>query len=330
MKSLMQNSKTKIDNKIIGLLFEDSRLSFADIAQQLNISRNAVWNRYNKLVKEGIITGSTVQINYKKLGYDAVATILLDVDPSKLEEVNAYIKTEIPNAFGPFIRASTYNMRFVVTLKTISEIGKIKEEIRKKLGIVDIGSSLWTDVWFTPENLSLLPIRPIQLSNKKSTDITIFDVDDLYLKIIGEMADDSQKSFRFIAKKLKVSVYTIIRRYETLKNQGIIVPRIQINPAKIGYSAQTNFSMRILPNYNIDDVIKEIIPLEDVFYIMKCTGEFNLNVLLMVKNTEDLLRSGDYFGRIPGIKRIETMPSATSPKWPLPRTYTSTVSRNLA
>ena len=322
-------ARDKTNIKIIGLLLDNARRTFAEIGKEVGISKNAVWNRYKEMTRAGIITGATVQINYKKLGYDAVGTLLLDVDPSKIEQASKYIKDRVPDVFGPFSSASRYNLRAVVTLKTISELGKIKEELRKKLAIAELSSSLWTDIWFTPENLSLIPVRPIVNTDKKSIDNCIFDADEIDLDIIKELAKDSRKSFRDMAKKLDVSVDTVSRRYEKLSEEGIIASRIQIDPTKIGYSGYAQFYLKIMPQYDVDAVISKIFPIPDVFYIMKRKGDFNISVILMVKSIQDMLRTGDFIAGIRGTKRTETIASEITEKWPLPRTYTSTLSRNL-
>jgi len=329
MTTTQLRARDKVDTEIIGLLFEDARRSFAEIGKEVEVSKNAVWNRYKKMTKAGIITGATAQINYKRLGYDAVGTILLDVEPAQLEHVSEYIKARVPDAFGPFLSASRYNLRAVVPLKTISELGKIKDELSRKLAIAEIGSSLWTDVWFTPENLSLIPVRPIEAMDKKSNGNGVFDADEIDLHIIRELTEDGRISFRAVAIQLGISVDTVARRYQKLKEESVIVSRIQINPMKIGYSALAIFYLRIMPQYDVNAVIREIFPTPDVFYIMKCSGDFNVGVMLMVKSIQDMLKTGDRITRIAGVKRIETVVSRVTEKWPLPRTYTSTFGRNL-
>jgi Lrp/AsnC family transcriptional regulator, leucine-responsive regulatory protein len=322
-------AKDETDKKIIGQLFQNARNNFAEIAKQTGISKNAAWTRYKKLSKTGIITGATAQINYKKLGYDALGTLLMNVEPSQIEQVSNYFKTKIPNAFGPFITASRHNLRAVVTLKNVSELGNIKEELRKKLHLTEIDSSLWTDIWFTPENLSLIPIQPTEPQNKKTNNKSTFDADQIDLHIIRELSKDSRISFRTIAKQLDITVDTTARRYKKLTKEGVIVSRIQINPIKLGYSALVIFYVRIMPQNDVDDFIREIFTTPDVFYIMKCTGDFNVGVMLMVKDMQDVLRVGDVITRIGGTKIMETVVSEITEKWPLPQTYTSTFSREL-
>jgi len=322
-------ARDKTNKKIIGLLLDNARRTFSEIGKEVGISKNAVWNRYKEMTQEALITGATVQINYKKLGYDAVGTLLLDVDMQHIEQASKYIKAMVPDVFGPFSSASRYNLRAVVTLKNVSELGKIKDELQKKLATSEIGSSLWTDIWFTPENLSLVPVQPIVISDKKTSNNSIFDADKLDFDIIKELAEDSRKSFRDMAKKMDVSVDTVSRRYEKLTEEGIIASRIQFDPRKIGYSGFAQFYLRIMPKYDVDAVISEIFPIPDVFYIMKCKGDYNISAMLMVKSIQDMVSTGDFIAGIKGIKRTETIASEITAKWPLPRTYTSTLVRNL-
>ena len=73
----------EVDAKILRKMLSDSRTNFVDMAKEFGLSKNTVWNRFQEMKKTGLINGSTVQINYRSLGYDCVASILLQVDPPK-------------------------------------------------------------------------------------------------------------------------------------------------------------------------------------------------------------------------------------------------------
>jgi DNA-binding Lrp family transcriptional regulator len=294
----------------------------------VGISKNAAWSRYLKMNREGVITGATVQINYRKLGYDAVGTLMLDIEPSQLEELSRYIATRVPEAFGPFFSASKFNAGAVVPLRNVSELGKIKEELSRKLIVTEISSSLWTDVWFVPENLSLIPVRSANITNLKTEDNSVFHADKIDLHLIEALAKDSRTSFRALAIQLGVSIDTVARRYRRLKEEKVIVPRIQIDPRKIGYNALVNFYLKIMPQFDVDVILNELLQFSDAFYVMKFRGDFSVGMMLMVKSIQDMLETGDHIARITGVKRTETVVSSVTDKWPLPRTYTSTLGRN--
>ena len=55
----------KTDIRILKLLANDSRISYAEIAREVHLSRMAVRERVMKMLEEGIIERFTVQLNSK-------------------------------------------------------------------------------------------------------------------------------------------------------------------------------------------------------------------------------------------------------------------------
>ena len=57
------------DHDILEMLIENTRTPFTDIAKKLNISAGTVHVRVKKMEEANIITGSSLTVDYKKLGY---------------------------------------------------------------------------------------------------------------------------------------------------------------------------------------------------------------------------------------------------------------------
>ena len=76
-----------IDIKILNLLKENSRISFADLGRKINLSPSAVRERIQKLEDTEIIKKYSITIDDRKLGYDIEAFILLKVFPGKLKSI---------------------------------------------------------------------------------------------------------------------------------------------------------------------------------------------------------------------------------------------------
>jgi len=72
-----------IDNKIIRILINNSRIPNTKIAKLLNISEASVRKRIRKIIKIGIIKKFTVELNYNLLGYKRVF-IGLNIDKDKI------------------------------------------------------------------------------------------------------------------------------------------------------------------------------------------------------------------------------------------------------
>lgn len=65
----------EIDNQILELLIENTRMPYTEIAKKLIISAGTVHVRVRKMEEAGIITGSTLNIDYSKMGFSFTAYI---------------------------------------------------------------------------------------------------------------------------------------------------------------------------------------------------------------------------------------------------------------
>ncbi|HCW8743330.1 TPA: winged helix-turn-helix transcriptional regulator, partial [Staphylococcus aureus] len=68
-----------INEKIINVLLNNSRITINELSKQVNLSAPAVRERVNKLEDQGIIKGYTINIDYKELGYDVEILIELTI-----------------------------------------------------------------------------------------------------------------------------------------------------------------------------------------------------------------------------------------------------------
>lgn len=76
-----------LDKKIVALLVDDGRMSFADIARELDISRVHARDRVLHLIEEGVIEKFTVIVNPEKIGTVVSAFLDVEVDPQGIETV---------------------------------------------------------------------------------------------------------------------------------------------------------------------------------------------------------------------------------------------------
>jgi Lrp/AsnC family transcriptional regulator for asnA, asnC and gidA len=142
------------DLAIIEKLTKDARMSFRKIAKELRISPDTVINRYAALQKEGVIRGSTIVINPKKLGYQAMAVFMIDTAPTHI------VATESTPADSSMILEKLIQMpNIIVAAKTVGDndllaIGvsidfehllKIRNDIEKIPGVKDMQTSFWVE-----------------------------------------------------------------------------------------------------------------------------------------------------------------------------------------
>ena len=64
-----------IDHQILDMLIENTRTPFTDIAKKLLISAGTVHVRVKKMEDYGLIKGSSLILDYDKLGYTFIAYV---------------------------------------------------------------------------------------------------------------------------------------------------------------------------------------------------------------------------------------------------------------
>ncbi|WP_262927167.1 Lrp/AsnC family transcriptional regulator [Phytohalomonas tamaricis] len=81
------DAMNKLDSALLNLLLKDGRMSYADLARKLDISRAHARARVQQLVADGVIEQFTAVINPAKLGKVLSTFIDLQVAPHALEQV---------------------------------------------------------------------------------------------------------------------------------------------------------------------------------------------------------------------------------------------------
>jgi len=85
-----------LDHQILEALIENARTPFTDIAKNLLVSAGTIHVRVKKMEDEGVIKGSTLSVDYNKMGYTFIAYIGVFLENSSTtEQVVNQIK-EIP------------------------------------------------------------------------------------------------------------------------------------------------------------------------------------------------------------------------------------------
>ncbi len=82
------------DIDLIKELRQNARMSYVDLAKIFNVTETAIRKRVHSLEGKGIIKGYTINVDYKKLGYDVNAIIGIDTLPDKLLNLTNEIKND--------------------------------------------------------------------------------------------------------------------------------------------------------------------------------------------------------------------------------------------
>lgn len=130
-------------------------------------------------------------------------------------------------------------------------------------------------------------------------------IDEIDIAIIDILKNDARKSFREIARALKVSPDTISKRYERLIQQGIIIgSTVVIDPSKIGYSFITRFGVNVKPAY-ATQVLEKLIKIPSVIMASKLVGNHDIIAISVIKNFPHLCQMRDTILEMPYVDKVE-------------------------
>jgi Lrp/AsnC family transcriptional regulator, regulator for asnA, asnC and gidA len=122
----------EIDYLILGELLLDAQMSFLQISKKIKISSFTVKSRYDKMVKEGIISRAIINIDLSKLGYQGKAFLFITNAPNQPKEntIKALKKMKnilvISEIIGPYdIIAIAPTIDFNNIRELISQVKKI-------------------------------------------------------------------------------------------------------------------------------------------------------------------------------------------------------------
>ena len=97
-----------LDRKILNILSKNARVPFKDVAAECGVSRAAVHQRVQRLMEDGIITGSGFYVNAKSLGYTTCTYVGLNLERGNMyknvvKKLNSIPEIlEGPSTTGPY------------------------------------------------------------------------------------------------------------------------------------------------------------------------------------------------------------------------------------
>lgn len=115
----------EIDHQILDMLIENTRIPFTDIAKKLVISAGTVHVRVKKMEEAGIIQGSSLTLDYKKLGYSFIAYIGLFLNNTSQTQFVLERISAIPYVTVAHITTGKFNVFVKIRAKNTTHAKEI-------------------------------------------------------------------------------------------------------------------------------------------------------------------------------------------------------------
>ena len=126
-----------IDLKILALLSEDAKIPYTEIAKKVYVSGGTVHVRMRKMEEMGIVRGTTLNMDYSKLGYDITAFLGIYLERGSLynEVVNELKK--VPEVVKIHYTTGNYSIFIKIHCRDTKHLREVlHDKIQKIEGIV--------------------------------------------------------------------------------------------------------------------------------------------------------------------------------------------------
>ncbi|HEY8543538.1 MAG TPA: Lrp/AsnC family transcriptional regulator [Acidimicrobiales bacterium] len=92
---MMPTGIDELDARLIRALCDTPRAGVMELARQLGVARGTVQARLDKLQQRGIISGFDPDLDIRRMGYEVLAFVSLEIAQGRLDDVCAHLR-EIP------------------------------------------------------------------------------------------------------------------------------------------------------------------------------------------------------------------------------------------
>jgi Lrp/AsnC family transcriptional regulator len=115
------------DRRILRVLQEDGGLTMAETAERAGLSATPCWRRIDRMQRDGVILGRTVEIDWRKLGYEVMVFLRITLDktqPRALDEFTAAARL-VPEVVTIQMLLGRVDVRMDVIARSLSDYQQI-------------------------------------------------------------------------------------------------------------------------------------------------------------------------------------------------------------
>jgi DNA-binding Lrp family transcriptional regulator len=132
---MMPTGIDELDARLIRALCETPRAGVMELARQLGVARGTVQARLDKLQQRGIISGFDPDLDIRRMGYEVLAFVSLEIAQGRLADVCSHLR-EIPEVLEIHSITGPGDLHCRVVARTNDHLQSVIGRILLQQGIV--------------------------------------------------------------------------------------------------------------------------------------------------------------------------------------------------
>jgi Lrp/AsnC family transcriptional regulator for asnA, asnC and gidA len=130
-------------------------------------------------------------------------------------------------------------------------------------------------------------------------------LDDVNKAIVEELQQDGRRTYGSIADAVGLSEAAVRQRVQKMRDAGIMQIVAVTDPLQVGFRSQAMVGIRADGDTRL--VAQRLAEVEDIDYVVLCTGSFDILVELVTEDEDTLLELlNGVIRQIPGVRDTET------------------------
>jgi Lrp/AsnC family transcriptional regulator for asnA, asnC and gidA len=278
---------TPQDEKLIKLLQADGRQSSESLSRKLGVSPSTILRRIQQLTDDGVMRVVAV-VDPDKVGLALAAVIGLDVAPGKLKSALEALARE---PAVKFISATAGHFD-IICFTLFASAEELSGFMEKNLAGMDGVKDSETFVCLRTRKGRFAQYTPLDRN-----------LDERLIKLLQR---DGRQSSESLARQLKVSSSTVMRRIRKLTAEGTMQIVAAVDMFKLGWPVVAVLGLDVEPGALVK--VMDALAKEDaVKFVSSTTGRYDVMAFMRFRSNEDLSAFTEkVLAGLDGVKDSET------------------------
>src|SRR6267143_1839366 len=151
-----------IDSRILGILVEDGRRSFREVARRAGITTPTVQARVKRMLDEGLIHKISPIFDPSKFRHGLVFQLYLKVNPAEVEKVARKLENR-SEIRGMYLTTGENNLTLRVVVDSLEELQRFSETLDQDFGVKQNSSQMVVKIFKDDQAVVLRPGMGVHL-----------------------------------------------------------------------------------------------------------------------------------------------------------------------
>ena len=144
-------------------------------------------------------------------------------------------------------------------------------------------------------------------------------LDDIDIRILKALMENSRVGFNEIAEKLKISTANVIKRYHFLREKNVLnLSSVTLDLSKLGYNAIADIYIKVENRSTMPEVEAQLLQIPNLTFCAKYVGgAYDMRIAVIISDLNDFFVLKKRVYSIKSIQRAEFYLFGPIPPWPM-------------